>query len=119
MVASRLLESTLTKPVEYRAKVKAWCKFLNIDDEPPSWRFWYQVYSFASHVISAVDHGEWDRLSPYLLSSRLRDLIEIHQDAFRLNHIEVPDPTGFPSEKYLTPFDESISILANWIKQSV
>jgi len=114
---ARLIESTGSKPVEYRARIDAWSKLLNFDGDLPHWRYWYQVYSFVAHLIG--EGGEWDGLSPYLLSSRLRDLAETHRDALSLNQIEVPEPMDFPGEAYLTAFDTLVASLTRWIGLSV
>jgi hypothetical protein len=119
IAASRLLESTQVKPVEYRVKPDAWCKLLGIDGRPPSWRFWHQIYTFVANVISEMEAMEATDLSPYLLSSRLRDIVEAHGDAFILNRIEIPDPSRFPGEQYIHAFNTIISMLSNWIKDSV
>lgn len=113
--AGDFLESTREKPVGYRVKPDAWRQLLSLDREVPYWRFWYQVYSFVAHVITLAEIEERDSVSPYLLSSRLRDLMEAHREAFILNQIEVPDPTSFLGEKYLAPFEDTISILTNWM----
>jgi hypothetical protein len=119
MASAQLIESTQEKPVQYRTKIEAWRDLLGIDGEFPEWHFWHQVYSFAAKVIIADESGEWEGLSPYLLSTKLRDLVEDHQDAFILNHIDFPDPRKYVGEAYLPAFSESLKNLAMWIKEEV
>lgn len=119
MVASRLLESTQAKPVEYRVRPEAWRNLLGIDSRPPAWLFWHQVYSFIASAISEIEAIEAADLSPYLMGSRLRDIVESHEDAFILNRIEIPDPNRFPGEQYIHAFNTTISTLSNWIQVSV
>jgi hypothetical protein len=119
MASAQLIERTQAKPVQYRAKVGLWRELSNIDGELPEWRFWHQVYSFAAKIIIASERGEWQGLSPYLLSSKLRDLIEDHQDAYILNHIDYPDPRKHAGDEYLPVFAESLVNLATWIKSKV
>ena len=114
-----LIESTHSKPVEYRAKIDAWRHLLGLDRQLPEWRFWYQVYCFVAHLIDKIEGGGWDGLSPYLLSTQVRDLTEVHQEALSLNQIEVSNPADYPGEKYLPEFDHLISTLARWISASV
>lgn len=119
MAASRLLESTQAKPMQYRVKPEEWRRLLSIDGEFPVWRYWYQVYSLVANVINIAGTGELLDLSPYLLGSRLRDIVEAHEDAFILNRIEVPDPRRFPGEEYIHAFNDTISMLASWVRDSV
>lgn len=119
MASAQLIESTQEKPVQYRTKIEAWRDLLGIDGEFPEWHFWHQVYSFAAKVIIADESGEWEGLSPYLLSTKLRDLVEDHQDAFILNHIDFLDPRKYVGEAYLPAFSESLKNLAMWIKEEV
>ena len=119
MASAQLIESTQEKPVQYRAKIEAWRDLLGTDGGLPEWHFWHQVYSFAAKAIIAGESGEWEGLSPYLLSTKLRDLVEDHQDAFILNHIDFPDPRKYAGEAYLPAFSELLENLAMWIKEEV
>lgn len=119
MAASRLIESTEEKPVEYCVKTQEWCNLLNIDGKLPTWRYWYQVYSFIADVIDVAATREISDQSPYLLATRLRDVAEKHEDVFILNRIKTPDPKRFPGEEYIDAFNDMISTLSNWIRDSV
>jgi hypothetical protein len=119
MTASHLLESTQAKPMEYRVRPDVWCKLLGIDGTPPPWRFWHQVYDFIANVIAETEIIETSDLSPYILGSRLRDIVEAHGDAFILNRIETPDPNRFPGEQYIHAFNTILSTLSTWIRESV
>ncbi len=115
MADARLIESTRKKPVRYRTEPEAWCDLLGIDEAIPGWRFWYQVYSFVSSLIVSTESGNWDDLSSYMLSSKLRDLIELHEDAFSLNHIELPVSRDYAGDEYLPAFNDFIGNLGVWI----
>ncbi len=115
MADARLIESTRKKPVQYRTEPEIWSNLLGIDESMPSWQFWYQIYSFVSSLIVSTESGEWDDLSSYMLSSRLRDLIELHQDAFSLNHIEHPISRDYTGDEYLPAFRNFIENLGIWI----
>ena len=116
MASAQLIESTQAKPVQYRAKIETWQDLLGTGTELPEWRFWHKVYSFAAKAIIADESGEWKGLSPYLLSTKLRDLVEDHHDAFFLNQIDLPDPRKYIGDEYLPAFVETIINLAAWIK---
>jgi hypothetical protein len=115
MADARLIESTRRKPVRYRIEPKTWSNLFGIDEPIPDWRFWYQMYSFISSLIVSTESSDWDELSSYLLSSKLRDLIELHEDAFSLNHIEHPISRDYTGDEYLPAFEEFIGKLGDWI----
>ena len=119
MASAQLIESTQEKPVQYQAKIEAWRDLLGADNGLPEWRYWHLVYSFASKVIIAGESGKWEGHSPYMLSTKLRDLVEEHKDAFILNHIHYPDPRKYAGEEYLPAFSKSLENLAMWIREEV
>jgi len=43
----------------------------------------HQAYALVADLVSISESGERNALTPYLLSPRLRDLMEKHHDAFR------------------------------------
>jgi hypothetical protein len=119
MTSAQLIESTQAKPVQYRVKIEVWHELLGSGGELPKWHFWQPVYSFITKAIIADENGNWDNLSPYLLSTKLRDLVEDHRDAFNLNQLDLPDPTRYTGEEYLSAFTETIVNLAAWIRSEV
>jgi hypothetical protein len=88
---------------------------LGLVGEVPPWRFWYQTYAFVADLVWKAQERELEAPSPYLLSSRLRDLAEKHQDALRLNRIHSPEPSQFIGDEYLVAFEEIAESLARWM----
>ena len=119
MTVAGILESTKRKPVQYRVDVSSWIQLLAIDGKIPEWRYWNKLYSFSSALIMSVDDNKMADQSPYLLSTELRDLIEVHEDTFMLNKIDYPDPQGFPGEEYSPAFADFVPKLAAWIRENV
>jgi hypothetical protein len=117
--SARMIESTQEKPVQYRAKIEAWRNLLGTDNGIPKWRYWHQVYSFAANVVIAGESGDWKGLSPYMQSTKLRDLVDDHQDTFVLNHIDYPSSREFIGEEYLPVFSALMENLTKWIKDEV
>jgi hypothetical protein len=119
MAAAQLIESTTEKPLEYRADTKAWKPALGLVQDVPPWRFWYQTYAFVADLVWRDQERELEAPSAYLLSSRLRDLTEKHQDALRLNRIRSPEPSQFIGDEYLVAFEEIAECLARWMTRGV
>ena len=117
MAGAQLIESTTEKPVEYRADSTAWKSVLGLVEDVPPWRFWYQTYAFVADLVWKVQERELEAPSPYLLSSRLRDLAEKHQDALRLNRIPSPEPSQFIGDEYLVAFEEIAENLSRWMSR--
>jgi hypothetical protein len=93
---------------------------LDLGDVPP-WRFWPQIAAF---LLGAARWGEdLHRPTPYLLSSRARDLHAL-LSAFWIEHplparYPVPDPARYPGEAYLDPFAESVAAVAAWLRDGL
>lgn len=119
LVAAQFIESTQGKPIQYRVGKTAWVDALISDKEAPDWCYWHQVYSFATNLINSNETKAWDGLSPYLLSTHLRDHLETNQDVFILNRIETPDLRNYPGEALLPAFGEVIGNLSQWIENNV
>ena len=117
MAAAQLIESTTEKPLEYRVDGRAWRSALGLAEDVPSWRFWSQAYAFVADLVWKAQERELEAPSPYLLSSRLRDLAEKHQDALRLNRIASPEPSQFIGDEYLAAFEEIAANLAGWMSR--
>lgn len=61
----------------------------------------------------------WNLRGLDIASSRVRELVERHQAAFKRNRITIPDPTDYPGEKYLQAFEETLGRLALWMEDSI
>jgi hypothetical protein len=65
-----------TSPVTYRADLAKWQSLLAFPNEPPLWRQWRELYQVVAHV-SDWESRVSDKWTPYVQSSRLRDLLEV------------------------------------------
>lgn len=115
MKEAGLVEGTGRKPVEYRADPKAWSKVLAQDGDVPPWRHWSQAYAFVADFLAQAEAGGLQAPSAYLLSSRLRDLIEKHRDALRLNRIAPPVASRLPGKEYIAAFEQVAENIARWM----
>ena len=118
MAEARFVESTANKPLEYRADRAAWRAVLGLEDEVLPWKYWYQVYALVANLVALSEEGALGAGTEYLLSSRLRDFADKHEDAFRLNRIPSLDPRQSAGEKYVAAFEQVAEGLANWMSES-
>jgi hypothetical protein len=105
MAAARLLVPARTAPASYSANPDAWSSVLELPGDPPLWRYWNENYSFVINLLEWFAAGK--DASPYLMSSRARDLMETHGSVLDLHGIDNPMPEDFPGEAYLDPFVET------------
>jgi hypothetical protein len=117
MAEARFIDSTMEKPVEYRADPDAWRPVLGLQKEVLPWRYWQQAYSFVAELLRLAEEGELEAPTRYLLSSRLRDFAETHRDALRLSRIPSPDPRQFAGEEYLAAFEQIAETFAGWMSE--
>jgi len=117
MAEARFVESTANKPLEYRADRSAWRAVLGLEEDVLPWRYWFQAYAFVADLVALSEEGKLEAATKYLLSSRLRDLAEKHEDALRLNRILSPEPRQFTGEEYLAAFVQVAEGLASWMSE--
>ena len=115
MMEAGLVEGTGRKPVEYRVDPKPWSQVLAQDGDVPPWRHWSQAYAFVADFLAQAEAGALQAPSAYLLSSRLRDLIEKHQDGLRLTQIAPPVASRRPGEEYIAAVEQVAENIARWM----
>ena len=77
------------------------------------------MFAFVT-ALAAWMHGEADseRASDYVLSSRVRDIVGSHQEAFVRNRLAIPRPEDYPGETYLAAFRDTLAVLGTWLDES-
>ena len=118
MAEAQMIRSTMAKPIEYRADARAWASTLGIEEELPRWRYWSQAYAFVAELLLLDSEKGPEASTPYVLSSRLRDLVEKHQDSLQLNRIPYGESGRLIGEDYLGAFDHIVEGLTNWMSES-
>ncbi|HET6566658.1 MAG TPA: hypothetical protein VFG50_01765 [Rhodothermales bacterium] len=79
----------------------------------PVWHDWSHLFAFLAHVTAWGDHAGGS--TPYVLSSRARDLVLPRLPVFAANRIDVPDPKNFKGEAYLEGLNATVKSVANWL----
>ena len=105
MAAARFLIPARTAPAAYSVNPEAWARALDLPGDPPLWRYWNENYSFVLNLLELCATNE--KASPYLLSSRARDLMENYGSILEIHGIDIPFPEDYPGEAYLEPFVET------------
>ncbi len=105
MTLARLLRAARSTPTSFSVDVQVWARTLELPDEVPRWEYWYEGFSFLLGLVEWCTKSE--DASPYVASSRARDLMESHGSVLELRGIEAPVPEDHPGEEYLRPFVEA------------
>ncbi len=129
MALAHLIRETTGRPAEYVAPARQWAELLELyppsagrgqSPQTPAWRFWSEVCAF---LVGAIELGELsrvdDRLGPHVVASRARDLVEQHSRAFSFNGIPTPPPNAFRGLEMLGGLQETVRIVAGWIREAI
>lgn len=131
MVLAQFIEETDSRPTEYAADVRLWAELLQFNKRSehipgthdqaigPPWRYWEHVLAFLTGILEWARIGAQEDWSPYILSSRARDLYARHKMAFKANRIHVPDPGDHRGTAYLSAFEVTVSRLRDWIGRNI
>ncbi len=119
LAAAKMIAASSDQPTEYRVDAAKWASFLEVDGNLPEWRYWNHLFPFITHVLAVAEGDDWEGLSPYVVSSWVRDLIEDHEQALRLNQLNVPQLSGADPEEGLVAFNELMEDIAKWFVESV
>lgn len=118
MAAAKLIDATGETPTAYRVDPRPWAELLGTSGRPARWRDWSPVFACVAHLLGWVEREDPLKATPYLLSSKARDLMERHRAAFTRNRISIPNPDDYPGEAYLQAFEETLERLASWMEEN-
>lgn len=111
MARARLVHALPGTPAAYRADVAAWAPLLGVDAVAP-WRPWSLALPFLLDVAAWGRVAEGEGWSPYVASSRARDLAERHAQALRHTGWPVPHEPDARGEAYLPAFGRLVRFVA-------
>jgi hypothetical protein len=128
MTLARLIRAAGGTPVSYAADHRRWADLLEIHrtedgnravaDVPP-WRFWWVAFAFLTEVMAWGQAAETEGWSPYVASSRARDLVEGSLPRLRYLRWRMPDPGSSPGTAYLDAFARLVDEAAQWTADSL
>ena len=117
LAAAGFVEARPTAPISYRADVRKWAELLGIaPNDPPAWRSWASMYSFAA----ALD--EWSRKLPsdsdLVLASEARDIMFEHGVALD-GLVRLPRMDQYRGEAFLEPFIDGLKACVEYLAATV
>lgn len=118
LVAAGVITSSGGKPVEYRLETRKWAPLLGFDENAPRWRYWSYLFPLIAHLLASEEDKRWKDLSTYMFTSKIRDLLQDHEQAFRLNDLHPPELRGVGEENTLKLFAEFIVSMAEWLEDA-
>lgn len=118
MAEARLLRISSTTPTRYSADVESWLAVLDLPEPAPAWVYWQRLFAFSFHALSLLEEeGKEETTGEYVLSTRVRDLVEEYRDGLRRNNIDAPDPERYRGEEYLDAFVAWLDRFIAWLDE--
>lgn len=125
MALAGFIERMDTAPVTYVADHAAWASVLRLfrltasrTPEVPQWRYWSVVFAFLAEVDCWARQAEEEGWSPYVASSRARDLVADHARTVQLSGLRLPDPAAPGGAAFLEDLAAGMDRVHAWcIKQ--
>jgi hypothetical protein len=121
MAQAGFIERLDTAPVSYAADHTAWASVLRLfrlsasrTPEVPPWRYWSVVFAFLADVDAWARDAEEHGWSPYVASSRARDLAADHARHLRVTGLRLPDPSAAGGAAYLEDLAAEMDQVHAW-----
>ncbi len=109
---ARFAEATEDYPTSYRiSDASAWSALLTPERPLPRWGYWAAAFPALLAVAEWGRRAETAGWSPYVTSSKARDLVERHGLAFRHLAPDAPSLNDYRGEAALEPFAEAVYAL--------
>lgn len=108
-------------PAAYCVDHRAWAGPLQLrptasskgPDVPP-WRYWASVFAFLAAVEAWAAEAEAVEWSPYVASSRARDLVEDHARSLATARLRLPDPREPGGAAFLEDLERGMQHVHMW-----
>ena len=125
MALAYFIEEIPDRPALYAADPAAWTGLLGFGrradtqsaGDAPAWWHWAGLFAFLCGVLAWVEEGRGSAWSPYVWSSKARDLGEQHRWALDAVRLRLPDGNRHRGRAYLAAFAQTVAEVAAWAKQ--
>lgn len=108
-------------PTTYSVDHRAWAGVLQLrptsspqGPHVPPWRYWAAVFAFLADVEAWGGEAETADWSPYVASSRARDLVEDHARTLRTARLRLPDPREPGGAVFLEDLERGMQHVHAW-----
>lgn len=123
MVLAGFVREVPGRPARYEADTEAWVQLLAYDEaddanDSLTWQHWAGTFAFLAAVLTWVQAGREAAWSPYVWSSRARDLCELHRRALDAARFRLPDEARYRGSAYLSAFAEAMQEVAERCNES-
>lgn len=93
-----LLTARKSAAKTYFLDSSVWREVFGIQDHVREWVHFHPIYAFITHLLEVYRQSA--DLKPYPLSSKLRDIVDEHVQAFILNDLVLPDFEGYQGTEF-------------------
>lgn len=115
------------RPPSFCAEAKAWAPVLqgrrpgSRGEAPavPPWRFWGAGFAFLVGVLEWAQRVQEEDWSPYVASSRARDLVERHARPLRQARLDVRPSTSARGAQYLLELEDLVRQVLAWTSEGL
>lgn len=121
MALAGFIERLDSAPVAYAADHTAWAGVLRLyrlsaqrTPEVPPWRYWSVVFAFLADVDRWARDADEQGWSPYVASSRARDLVADHARHVRTAGLRLPDPAASAGAAFLDDLATEMDQVHAW-----
>ncbi len=128
MVQAGFIHEIEGRPSSFFADGKAWASVLEAHrptrpertaSAVPPWRFWAAGYAFLSGVLEWAESAQAEGWTPYVASSRARDLVEKHGRNLRQAQLDPRFLVSGHGTRHLAEFEELILQVREWTSEGL
>jgi|GEM_PF-856871 hypothetical protein len=128
MVQAGFIHEIEGRPSSFFADAKAWAPVLEAHrpswpegtaNAVPPWRFWAAGYAFLAGVVEWAESAQDEGWTPYVASSRARDLVEKQGRILRQAELDPRFLVLGRGTRYLAEFEELILRVREWAREGL
>jgi hypothetical protein len=127
MALAGFIQKVEGRPPSFHAQAKAWGQVLHghrpdsrgLGPAVPPWRFWAAGFAFLAGVLEWAQRVQGEDWSPYVASSRARDLVERHARPLRQARLDVPRSNSARGAEYLLELEDLVRRVQEWTNEGL
>ncbi len=119
LAAAHFVVARATSPVSYRVNAQVWQPLLGFSEELPLWRPWHVAFSFSDRLGYLASEAKSRGLSPYMQSSRVRDLLIEQAAILGSYNLLFVDQARYEGESLLLGLRAQVQTMIEWYRSCV